>query len=133
MLLRGSNEGIHTKYSLCAGHIFKACISKKKTEARGFCVTFLVAQVELHRVSRTLPVPLETCSFKVSVSEGNGAHTCGTLDFLGVDQVLHCLSSVVLSVIFSCVCLSLWAMFHKQRCQSYWKLCWSPYRENSCT
>lgn len=102
-------------------------------EARGFCMTFSVAQVELPRASRILPVPLGTCSFKVSVSEGNGTHTCGTLDFLGVDQIPHCPSSVVLSVIFSCVCLSLWAMYHKQRCQSYLKLCWSPYRESSCT
>lgn len=66
-------------------------------------MTFSVTAGATQIKQKTLPVPLEPCSLKVSVSEGNeavydsGAHICETLDFLGVDQVPHCPSSAVFS------------------------------------
>lgn len=56
-------------------------------------MTFSVTAGATQIKQKTLPVPLEPCSLKVSVSEGNeavydsGAHICETLDFLGVDLV----------------------------------------------
>lgn len=60
----------------------------------------------------------------------DGTHTCGTLNFLGVDQIWVAPSSVVVSGVFTCGFI---IVGHTpQRCQSHPELSWSLYRENSC-
>lgn len=89
--LRGLSEAVHITHSSCAGHVGEGWISRMKTEARELSVACWMSKLRLCRSSRTLSVPSEPCSLQVSVSEGSevvcdaGAHTCGTLDFLGVD------------------------------------------------
>lgn len=133
-LLRGLNEGIHTQYSSCAGHVAKGCISRKKMEAREFYVTFSVLELELHRSSTTR---LFLLSFVLLIFSFWRKWICDWSAHLWNFRFIRSWPGCTLPFLNSAawhfrVCVLCWPCT-TNRCQSQLKLGWSPRRENSGT